>query len=77
MADAKARISEVMRYAYEQGPQRIGHQKPCVLVSEEEWLRLTGHKPKLGPWLVNNLQGAGDIELPDRTDPPRPNPFGE
>lgn len=77
VADAKAHISEIMRNAYKYGAQRIGRQKPCVLVSEEEWLRLNGEKPKLGDWLLENLTGAGEIELPSRADPPRETPFGD
>ncbi len=75
VADAKARLSEVLRRAREQGPQRIGTREPCIVVAEEDWLRLNGDKPKLGQWLVQTLQGVGELELPSRADPPRPVPF--
>jgi hypothetical protein len=77
VADAKAHISEIMRNAHSCGAQRIGKQKPCVLVTEAEWLRLNGQKPKLGGWLLKNLSGVGAIELPSRTDPVRPTPFSD
>ncbi|MGJ8641721.1 MAG: hypothetical protein ACSHYA_20190 [Opitutaceae bacterium] len=77
VADAKSHISEIMRNARQYGPQRIGSQKPCVLVSEEEWLRLNGQKAKLGDWLLERLTGVGEIELPSRIDPPREIPFSE
>lgn len=75
VAEAKAQLSEVLRRARSEGPQRIGARKPCVVVAEEDWKRLTGQQPRLGSWLVKNLRGVGEIELPPRDDPPRPIPF--
>lgn len=77
VADAKAHFSEVLRNAREHGAQRIGTLKPCILISEEEWLRLNGAQPVLGEWLVKNLTGLGEIDLPDRADPPRESLFSE
>jgi hypothetical protein len=77
VADAKAHFSEIMRNAWLQGAQYIGTKNPCVLVSEDEWQRLNNQKPKLGSWLTEHFVGLGEIELPDRTDPPRESPFGE
>jgi hypothetical protein len=43
-----------------------------------EYKRLTGdaEKPHLGRWLVENLGGLGEIELPPRDDD-RPSPFAD
>ena len=71
VAEAKAQLSEVMRRARSDGPQYIGSKSPCVVISEEEWQRLTQATPKLGDWLVQNLAGLGEIPLPSRVDPPR------
>lgn len=77
VADAKARFSEVLRCAREQGPQRVGTRTPCIIVSEEEWLRIQGHKPKIGEWLIKTFQGVGELELPPRAEPERPSPFAQ
>ena len=64
-----------MRHAHSEGPQRIGTKEPCILVTEEEWNRLSGGQPKLGDWLLENMTGLGEIELPSRVDSPREAPF--
>ncbi|EXL02094.1 MAG: type II toxin-antitoxin system prevent-host-death family antitoxin [Pseudaminobacter sp.] len=49
LEDAKARFSEVVRYAREQGPQRVtlrGHDA-VVIMSVEEFERLAPEKPRL------------------------------
>lgn len=75
VAEAKAQLSEILRRARSEGPQRIGTKSPCILVTEAEWQRLTGSTPRLGDWLIENMAGLGDIELPNRADPPRATPF--
>ena len=35
VAEAKARLSEVLRLAEEEGPQRIGARKPFVVVPQQ------------------------------------------
>ena len=75
VTDAKAKLSEVLRCANTQGPQRIGTKSPCYVISEEDWRRLTGQKKSVGSWLMDNFAGIGKFELPDRADPPRDIPF--
>jgi len=75
IAEAKARMSEVMRLASTEGPQRIGAQKRYVLVPEAVWDDLAGKKKPLGVWLVENMPRGASIEQPDRSDPPRRGPF--
>ena len=75
VTDAKAKLSEVLRCAKDQGPQRIGIKSPCYVISEEDWYNLTGQKRKIGNWLLEHFTDIGEIELPDRADPPRGIPF--
>jgi hypothetical protein len=79
IAEAKARLSEILRLASSEGPQRIGTKQRYVLVPEAEWARHTAKHRPLGAWLIENMPRAGsddmDLELPDRRDPPRPDPF--
>ena len=79
IADAKARLSEVLRRASAEGPQRIGTQRRYVLVPEDVWDRLNATARPLGAWLVDNMPRAGtddgELQLPDRRDPPREDPF--
>ena len=79
IADAKARLSEVLRRASAEGPQRIGTQRRYVLVPEAEWDRLNATVRPLGAWLVDNMPRSttkdGELQLPDRRDPPRDDPF--
>ena len=73
--NAKAKLSEVLRKAREEGPQRIGERDTCVVVSEQEWLRLSQPKPHMGRWLIENMPIVEDLQLPSRNNRPRPNPF--
>ena len=79
IADAKARLSEVLRRASTEGPQRIGTQRRYVLVPEAEWDRLNATVHPFGAWLVDNMPRSstkdGELQLPDRRDPPRDDPF--
>ena len=79
IADAKARLSEILRLASTEGPQRIGTQRRYVLVPEDVWDKLNVTTRPLGAWLVDNMPRAAmeaeELQLPDRRDPPRDNPF--
>lgn len=75
--DAKAKLSEVLRRAREVGPQKIGTTNPCVVVSEDEWRKLTSQRPSIGRWLVTQTPRGDDLELPDRREPSRPMPFSD
>jgi hypothetical protein len=75
VAEAKARLSEILRLASKEGPQRIGTKTPYVVVPEEEWLKRAEPRIPLGRWLVENMPRIDDLELPDRHEPDRPSPF--
>lgn len=77
IAEAKARLSEILRLAEEEGPQQIGKRNTFVVVPEREWERRTRPKMPLGQWLVANVPRGGiELELPDRkNEPEREIPF--
>ena len=76
--EAKAKLSEVLECARGGEAQIIGARDPCVVVSMGEYERLKRRQaePHLGKWLVENLRGLGEIELPSRADD-RPVPFAD
>ena len=56
VAEAKAKLSEVLRLAEEEGPQRIGTRRPFVVVPESVWQEREGPpRMPLGQWLVENM----------------------
>lgn len=77
VAEAKARLSEVLRLAAKEGPQQIGKRNTFVVVPKGEWERRTRPKRPLGQWLVANVPRGGiELELPDRkNEPEREIPF--
>ena len=77
VAEAKARLSEILRLASEEGPQVIGAKTRYVVVPEEEWLKREEPRIPLGRWLVENMPRIDDLELPDRREPERAPPFSE
>ena len=77
IVEAKARLSEILRLAREEGYQTIGTQKKYVIVPEEVWNRYQTPKKAMGQWLVDNIPKGAGLELPDRQDPPRVIPFAE
>ncbi len=69
VAESKARLSEVLRLADEEGPQRIGLKRAYVVVPERLWQELGQSKPAkkpLGRWLVDNFPRGVDLEIPSR-----------
>ena len=81
IAEAKARLSEILRLAEEEGPQRIGVRNSFVVVPERVWQE---HEPEpepelsLGQWLVRNMPRGTNLEVPDRhSDPGRPIAFAD
>ena len=67
VAEAKARLSEILRLAETEGPQRIGTRKPFVVVPAELWQAKTQPQMPLGEWLVENVPRGVLIEVPDRS----------
>jgi prevent-host-death family protein len=63
LQEAKARFSEVVRRAVEQGPQHVtvNGEERAVVVSAEEYERLAGHRT--GRELVKLLAGSPLAEI--------------
>jgi prevent-host-death family protein len=72
LANAKARLSEVIERA-QTGPQVITrHGKPnAVIVSAEEWARKTARKGTLAEFLLASPLRGADLDLERVHDAPR------
>ena len=66
IAEAKARLSEILRLAEAEGPQYIGRRKTFVVVPERLWQQQSPLRKPLGQWLVENMPRGIELELPDR-----------
>lgn len=67
--EAKAKLSEVLRRAREEGPQVIGSVHPCVVVPLEVWQDRANPRLPLGRWLARSApRGEEPLELPDRRE---------
>ncbi len=71
VAEAKARLSEILRLAEQEGPQCIGARKAFIVVPERTWRDQTSHRKPLGQWLVDNMPRGVALEAPDRREPGR------
>ena len=75
VADAKAKLSEVLRLAESEAPQRIGTRKPFIVVPAAVWEEKSPPRKPLGQWLIENMPRGTNLEIPrDRTST-RPIPF--
>ena len=66
VAEAKAKLSEVLRLAETEGPQRIGARKAFVVVQAAAWEERRPGRMPLGQWLVENVPRGTNLEAPDR-----------
>jgi len=72
VAEAKARLSEVLRLAREGQPQVIGTHDPCVVITLEEYQRTKSQAhPGLALLALGARLGGVEFELPPR-EPGRP-----
>ena len=88
VAEARARLPEVLRLAEEEGPQQIGVRKPFVVAPASAWDDRTASPDPAAPsesreppmpfgrWLVEHMRIGVDLELPER-GPDRPPPFAD
>lgn len=74
VAQAKARLSEVLRLAESEGPQRIGTRRPFVVVPVAAWEERRSPAKPLGQWLIENVPRGTNLEVPERNSN-RPIPF--
>ena len=75
VAEAKARLSEVLRLAETEGPQQIGIRNPCVVVPAEAWYAKSPQRKPLGQWLIENTPRGVDLEIPRDRASQRDIPF--
>lgn len=78
VAEAKSRLSEVLRLSEEEGPQRIGTRQSYIVVPESVWRKMTGEgspRPPMGHWLLHHMPRGEELALPSRTEKPREIPF--
>lgn len=64
VAEAKARLSEILRLAEEEGPQRIGVRRAFVVVPERVWQAHSPVRTPMGKWLVENMPRGVNLEIP-------------
>lgn len=60
---AKARLSEILRLAEEEGPQHIGLRRTFVVVPESDWYAMVRTTKPMGQWLVDNIPRGIDFDV--------------
>lgn len=75
VAEAKAKLSEILRLAETEGPQCIGVRKSFILVPSRLWQTKKPSRKPMGQWLIENMPRGIDIEIPERREPEREIPF--
>ncbi len=64
VAEAKARLSEILRLSVDEGPQRIGVRKSYVVVPEHIWKAQASPRKPLGRWLIDNMPRGTNLDIP-------------
>jgi len=75
VAEAKAKLSEILMLAETEGPQRIGVRKSFILVPAKLWQARESPKKPMGQWLLENMPRGTNLPVPDRREPGREIPF--
>ena len=75
VAEAKARLSEVLRRAEEEGPQHIGTRKSFVVVPAHVWAEKESQRQPMGQWLVANMRRGANLETTRNRQSRREIPF--
>lgn len=75
VAEAKAKLSEILRLAETEGPQHIGVRKSFILIPAKLWQSKESLKKPMGKWLVENMPRGTNLPVPDRREPGRKIPF--
>ncbi len=55
IAQAKARLSEVLRLSEEEGPQLIGKRRQYIVVPASDWYEKNSPRQPMGQWLIDNM----------------------
>ena len=75
VAQAKARLSEVLRLAEEEGPQHIGMRRSFVVVPASVWHANSPPRQPMGQWLVDNMPRGTALDIPTDRKSRREIPF--
>ncbi len=75
IAEAKAKLSEILRLAETEGPQCIGVRKSFILIPAKLWQDKKPPRKHMGKWLVENMPRGTNLPVPDRREPEREIPF--
>ena len=75
VTEAKANLSEILRLAEEEGPQRIGERKSFIVTAERVQEKRAPELMPLGKWLVANTPRGTNLEIPSRRGSSRKIPF--
>lgn len=75
VAEAKAKLSEILMLAETEGPQRIGVRKSFILIPAKLWQAKESPKKPMGQWLLENMPRGTNLPVPDRREPGREIPF--
>ena len=75
VAQAKARLSEILRLAEEEGPQHIGMRRSFVVVPAGVWHAITPTRRPMGQWLVDNMPRGTALDIPKDRKSRREIPF--
>ena len=81
IAEAKARLSEILRLAEEEGPQQVGVKKTFVIMPRETWEAAESPSISLGEMIMKFRPNPedlpeGGLEIPSRKgEGERPIPF--
>ena len=68
IAEAKARLSEILRLAEEQGPQQVGLKNTFVIVPKEDWSPSRPPPMSLGEGIIKFMPRGTNLEIPSRKD---------
>lgn len=77
VAEAKARLSEILRLAETDGPQRIGVRRSFVVVPAATWYKKAPSRQPLGKWLIENVPRGLNLDVPSDRQSTREIPFSE
>ena len=64
VAEAKARLSEILRLSETEGPQHIGTRRSFVVVPANVWEEKEPQHMPMGKWLVENMPRGTNLEIP-------------
>ncbi len=77
VAEAKGRLSEILRLAEMEGPQHIGIRRSFVVVPAATWYNKAPPRRPMGKWLIENVPCGLNLDIPSDRRSDREIPFNE